>query len=87
MEMMQLELFTQRKEHRLCPYWRKRLGEWPGEVLESRHHPDTTGWSMATQGLKFATWIFKAGEMSRSEFRRWCRFNRRVRRWDMKGMK
>jgi hypothetical protein len=42
---------------------------------------------MATQGLKFATWIFKAREMSKTEYRRWCRFNRRVRRWDMKGIK
>jgi predicted alpha/beta hydrolase len=30
----------------------------------------------------FARWLFGAGEMSRPEFRRWARFNRRVRRRD-----
>lgn len=35
---------------------------------------------MATQGLKFAIWLFKARQMHPLEFRRWCQFNRRVRR-------
>jgi len=81
--MIQLELFTEKD--RRASYWRKRLAEWPCDVLESRHQPDSSGWSMATQGLKFATWLFKANEMGIAEYRRWCRFNRRVRRWDMKG--
>ena len=79
---IQLELFTEVKTHRLSPYWRNRLRKWPQEVMESRHQLDSSGWSMATQGLKFATWLFQAKEMSLKEYRRWCRFNRRVRRWD-----
>lgn len=83
--MIQLELFTEQDSR--TPYWRKRLAEWPCDVLSSRHEPDSSGWSMATQGLKFAIWLFKANAMGTREYRRWCRFNRRVRRWDRKGMK
>lgn len=81
---VQLELFKECKTHRLSSYWRSRLSQWPGEVMSSRHKPDSSGWSMATQGLKFAIWLFKAREMHGCEFRRWCRFNRRVLRWDKK---
>jgi hypothetical protein len=79
---VQLDLFAPHPDERLFRYWRQRLSEWPREVMESRHQLDSSGWSMATQGLKFAVWLFKARQMHPLEFRRWCRFNRRVRRRD-----
>jgi hypothetical protein len=80
--MIQLDLFQDHPKAHLFPYWRKRLAEWPRDVMESRRHPHTTGWSMATQALHFAIWLHRNGQMTLQEFRRWCRFNRRVRRWD-----
>lgn len=82
---MQLELFQENPKAHLFPYWRKRLAEWPNDVMECRHMPHSSGWSMATQALNFAIWLQRNGQMTLTEFRRWCRFNRRVRRWDMRG--
>jgi hypothetical protein len=70
-------------EH-LFPYWRERLAEWPCEVRYWRHDRNTTGWSMASQGFSFARFLFGEGEMTRQEFRRWFKFNCRVRRWSRK---
>ena len=78
----QLELLPAHPDEHLFPYWRKQLAEWPCNVFQFRNMPETTGWSMATQKMCFARWLFGAGEMSRAEFRRWARFNRRVRRRD-----
>jgi hypothetical protein len=78
----QLELFASHPDERLFPYWRKRLAAWPCDVFTYRNMRDTTGWSMARQGMCFARWLFKAGQMSRSELRRWWRLERAVLRRD-----
>lgn len=89
--MEQLDLFPQaeiqvitqdRERLRLTDYWRERLRRWPSDVLFWRHHRDTTGWSMATQGFCFARFLFRDGLMSKVEFRRWFSLHRRVRRLD-----
>lgn len=78
----QLELLPAHPDEHLFPYWRDRLAEWPRHVFEYRNMPETSGWSMATQKMCFARWLFRAGQMTRDEFRRWARFNRRVLRRD-----
>jgi hypothetical protein len=78
----QLELFASHPDERLFPYWRKRLAAWPCDVFQYRNMRDTTGWSMACQGMCFARCLFRAGQMSRSEFRRWWRLERAVMRRD-----
>lgn len=76
----QLELLPAHPDEHLFSYWRRRLADWPRQVFVYRNMPETSGWSMATQMMCFARWLFCAGQMSRAEFRRWCRFNRRVLR-------
>jgi hypothetical protein len=74
----QLEFLRPHPDEHLFPYWRRCLSNWPRQVFLYRNMPETTGWSMATQMMCFARWLFEAGQMSRSDFRRWARFNRRV---------
>jgi len=81
-ELMQLELFQRDPYEHLFPYWRERLDRWPTTVFEWRHHRYTTGWSMATQQFFFAEALFRQGQLTREQFRRFLRFERRVRRWD-----
>lgn len=76
----QLELIATHPHEKLWPYWRERLQEWPGEVWRWRHSRGTTGWSMATQGYGFAQFLFRDGQISKQELRRWWRFDRRIRR-------
>ncbi len=78
----QLELFARDPHEHLFPYWRQQLLAWCEGVWMWRHHRDTTGWSMATQGLSFARLLFRSSQMSKAEFRRWWLFDRRVRRWN-----
>lgn len=78
----QLVLLARHPDEHLFPYWRARLAAWPGDVFTYRNQRDASGWSMATQGLSFARWLFCAGQMRRAEFRRWVRFNRTIRRRD-----
>jgi hypothetical protein len=82
---MQLELFGKLPNEERHRYWRSRLKQWPCEVFESRHHPDSSGWGMAAQGGKFADWLYKAGAMTEMEYLRWTRFDRRVQRWEQKN--
>jgi hypothetical protein len=81
----QLELFQRDPSEHLFPYWRKRLLAWPREVLIYRHYRNTTGWSMACQDFMFAGLLLRHGQLSRPEYRRWWRFERRVKRWDASG--
>jgi hypothetical protein len=78
----QLELLPAHPDEHLFPYWRKQLAAWPCDVFQFRNMRDTTGWSMATQKMCFARWLFRAGQMSRAEFRRCWRFKRAVMRRD-----
>jgi hypothetical protein len=78
----QLELLPAHRHEHLFPYWRKRLAAWPCGVFTYRNMRDTTGWSMACQGMCFARWLFGAGQMSRAEYRRWWRLGRAVIRRD-----
>lgn len=84
--MMQLELFTTLDERKpLLDYWRECLKAWPAKVREYRHYRNTTGWSMATGGFSFARRLFRAGKITRKDFKRWWKFHRRVRRWNEKA--
>ena len=78
----QLELLPAHPDEHLFPYWRKQLGAWPCDVFTYRNMRDTTGWSMACQGMCFARWLFGAGQMARAEYRQWWRLNRAVLRRD-----
>ena len=78
----QLELFVRDSEEGLFPYWRESLRGWLEDVWMFRHNRNTTGWSMARQGLLFARCLLSHGQMTRAEFRRWWRLERRVKRWD-----
>ena len=80
----QLELFARDPDEALFPYWRESLHRWLNDVWVYRHYPNTTGWSMARQGLLFARCLLRHGQMTRAEFRRWWRLDRRVQRWDGK---
>jgi len=82
--MQQLELLPAHPHEHLFPYWRSRLSRWPSEVFMWRNRRNTTGWSMACQGFAFARHLFSSGQMSRAEFRRWWRLNRRV--WRLEGV-
>jgi hypothetical protein len=68
-----------------CAHWFKQLRQWPAEVFNWRHATNTTGWSVATAGLSFAIMLHRAGNLDTEEFRRYCKFNRRVRAWDRRG--
>lgn len=78
----QLELFKRDPMESLFPYWRERLRHWLEDVWMYRHNHNTTGWSMACQGLLFPEMLFRHGQITKTEFRRWWRLQRRVRRWD-----
>jgi len=81
--MIQGELFVRNPDEHLFPYWRKQLNSWVKQVWTYRHYRHTTGWSMATQGFMFASMLFKSAQISKEDFRRWWKFNRRVRRYDL----
>ena len=74
----QLQLLEKHPHEELFPYWREQLKKWPSEVFYYRHARDCTGWSMALQGFLFARLLFGCAQMSKSEFRRWWKFNRRI---------
>jgi len=78
----QLELFAKDGSEHLFPYWRDSLRQWVNEVRFYRGAWNSTGWSMATQGYSFAQLLFRHGQMTRKELRRWFRFHRRVKRLD-----
>ena len=78
----QLELFTRDPMEPLFPYWRESLRACLDDVWHFRHNRNTTGWSMATQGLSYAGWLYQHGQINRTEFRRWWKFFRRARRLD-----
>lgn len=82
----QLDLFGTLPNERQHRYWRRRLRDWPGEVLESRHAIHTTGWSMAAQGGWFADLLHRAGAMGELEYLRWQGFERRIKRWELKKL-
>jgi hypothetical protein len=82
---MQLELFEPEKVDQyahLYAFWQKDLLDWPREVFAFRHSRDTTGWSMACSGFIYARMLFQCGRITRSAYRRFWKFDRRVRRWD-----
>jgi hypothetical protein len=80
--MTQLDLFGTLPNEQRHRYWRKRLSDWPREVLESRHHIHTSGWGMAAQGGWFADLLHRDGAMGELEYIRWQSFERRVKRWE-----
>jgi len=82
----QLDLFGTLPNERLHRYWRRRLRDWPREVLESRHAIHTTGWSMAAQGCWFADLLHRDGAMGEMEYLRWQDFERRIKRWELKKL-
>lgn len=79
---IQLELFPRDAYENLFPYWRASLRQWLKDVWMFRHNRNTTGWSMARQGFQFARCLLIHGQISKAEFRRWQRLERRVKRWD-----
>tara|TARA_R110000868_G_C10387083_1_gene719936 strand:- start:108 stop:389 length:282 start_codon:yes stop_codon:yes gene_type:complete len=82
---MQLELFAPEKVDQyahLYALWKKDLLAWPSEIFEFRHFRNTTGWSMASSSFIYARMLFQSGKITRSDFRRYWKFNRRVRRLD-----
>jgi len=81
--MRQLELFPKDPMEHLFPYWRDSLRQGMRDALLFRHHADTSGWSMARQSWFFATCLFRHGQITRSEYRRWWRFGRRMHRWTL----
>jgi len=82
--IQQAELFAKDPHEALFPYWKDSLGSWLRDVWLYRHDRNTTGWSMATQGLLFARLLFGSGQLTRAEFRRWWRLDRRVQRWTVR---
>ena len=85
-ELMQLELFEPEKVDQyahLYAHWEKDLGDWHREVFEFRHFRNTTGWSMACSGFIYAKMLFQSGKITRNAFRRYWKFDRRVRRWNL----
>jgi hypothetical protein len=82
----QLELFSDeyREPAHFVTYYRQALKKWPDSVMYYRHHRDSTGWSMATGGFFYARCCFSRGVITREQFRKYWKFNRRVRRWDSK---
>lgn len=85
MSAEQLSLFRVDPYTHLFPYWREQLTQWPKEALYYRHHRNCTGWSMALGGYDFARMLFRHGQLSREQLRRYWRFNRRL--WRMEGRK
>lgn len=81
-DCVQLELFSTAPINEHTKYWKKCLKEWPSDILANRHFRNTTGWSMAVGYFSFALLLFRAGELTKDQFKRYCRLNRRVRRWD-----
>jgi hypothetical protein len=78
----QPELFAIDPDTTLFPYWRRSMLHWPKEAFMFRHYHNTTGWSMARQGLMFPRMLFRHGQITRAEYRRWWRFDRRIKRID-----
>lgn len=68
-------------EH-LWPYWQERLREWVRDALYYRHSRGCTGWSTVTSGFMFARLLFRSGQLSRQQFRRYWKFNRRIQRME-----
>lgn len=64
----------------LWPYWRGQLKSWIEDAYYYRHSRESTGWSMATEGFMFARLLYGDGQLSREQFRRYCRFNRKIQR-------
>lgn len=83
----QLELFTDeyREPAHFVAHYRKRLAEWPAEIMYWRHHRESTGWSMAKGGFFFARCCFSRGVITRRQFKRMWRFRQRVKRWDRRS--
>ena len=79
----QLELFVRDRNEHLFPYWREPFREWVRDAFHYRHHRDSTGWSEATQGYMFAQLLYRAGQMTKAELRRWWRFDRRLWRMEL----
>jgi hypothetical protein len=81
---MQLELFTAdfHERPKLIALWRGELDRWLRDIFEYRHLRSSTGWSMATGRFFFARLLFRKGELTRAEYKRFLRFRRRVSRWD-----
>ena len=73
-------LFPQAADAHLWPHWRDSLRLAVLDVWRWRHHVYTTGWSYACQGVSFALWLYKAGQLSRERFVRYVRFFRHARR-------
>jgi hypothetical protein len=80
----QLDLIPRPEFEELFPYWREQLKTWIKDAWYYRHAPFTTGWSMACSGITFAEHLFRCGQMTKTEFRRWFKFHRRIQRWENK---
>lgn len=78
----QLSLGLTSRHADLHPYWRAQLKQWVHNALYYRHARGTTGWSMATDGYDFARWLFRDGQLSRGELKRYFRFNLRIQRME-----
>ena len=82
MKTEQLSLGLADPNEGIFPYWRERLNNWVRDAFRCRHCRTCTGWSMATQDFMFARLLFRAGQLTRAEYRRYWRFNLRIQRWD-----
>lgn len=78
--MSQLTLALGIEHAELFPYWRESLKSWVADALYYRHARNSTGWSMVLQGFLFARLLARNGQLSRVDFRRYWRFNRRIQR-------
>jgi hypothetical protein len=78
----QPDLFAIDPSTPLFPYWRRSMRAWPREAFIFRHNHNTTGWSMARQGLMFPRMLLWHGQITRAEYLRWWRFDRRLKRID-----
>ncbi len=74
----QTHLFTYFGHMNLVAYWRISMKAWVREIWSVRHQLDSAGWRKARQGFWFARALFRSGNMTKAEFRRWWRFAYRL---------
>lgn len=80
----QIELIPKNEWEHLYPHWRESLQHAIRDAFYFRHARNTTGWSYAIGGISFAESLFRHGQLTREEFRRYFVFFRRTWKMELK---
>jgi len=78
----QLTLGIESPHMALWPYWKRSLAEAIKDAYYYRNHRGCTGWAYAIDGYSFARNLFRDGQMTVAELRRYYRFFRRLQRME-----